>query len=143
MRDQPRSLGEREPALPHESGHKHVTGEAIYVDDQAQPQEMLEVWPVCSPHAHAKILRRDATAARLMPGITTILLAEDVPGLNDTGAVRHDEILLADKEVFITAKSLRWSSAKRRKLVAPPRTKWSSNTKRCRRFSQSRSDRGE
>ena len=61
---------------------------------------MLEVWPVCSPHAHARILRRDATAARSMPGIAAVLLAEDVPGLNDVGAVRHDEILLADKEAF-------------------------------------------
>ena len=61
---------------------------------------MLEVWPVCSPHAHAKILRRDATAARAMPGVRAVLLAEDVPGLNDVGAVRHDEILLADNEVF-------------------------------------------
>ncbi|MDP9099983.1 MAG: xanthine dehydrogenase small subunit, partial [Verrucomicrobiota bacterium] len=87
-------------ALPHESAHKHVTGEAIYVDDDAQHQDMLEVWPVCSPHAHAKILRRDATGARLMPGISAVLLAEDVPGLNDVGAVRHDEILLADKEVL-------------------------------------------
>jgi xanthine dehydrogenase molybdopterin binding subunit/xanthine dehydrogenase small subunit len=87
-------------ALPHESAHKHVTGEAIYVDDHAQQQSMLEVWPVCSPHAHATILRRDATDARLMPGISAVLLAEDVPGLNDVGAVRHDEILLADKEVL-------------------------------------------
>jgi xanthine dehydrogenase molybdopterin binding subunit/xanthine dehydrogenase small subunit len=86
--------------LPHESAHKHVTGEAIYVDDDAQSQTMLEVWPVCSPHSHAKILRRDATDARLMPGISAVLLAEDVPGLNDVGAVRHDEILLADKEVL-------------------------------------------
>jgi xanthine dehydrogenase molybdopterin binding subunit/xanthine dehydrogenase small subunit len=86
--------------LPHESAHKHVTGEAIYVDDDAQHQTMLEVWPVCSPHAHAKILRRDAAAARLMPGISAVLLAEDIPGLNDVGAVRHDEILLADHEVF-------------------------------------------
>ncbi|PYI91958.1 MAG: xanthine dehydrogenase [Verrucomicrobia bacterium] len=88
------------PNFPHESAHKHVTGEAIYVDDDAQQQNMLEVWPVCSPHAHAKILRRDATDARLMPGISAVLLAEDVPGLNDVGAVRHDEILLADKEVL-------------------------------------------
>src|SRR5205814_4593950 len=86
--------------FPHESAHKHVTGEAIYVDDHAQPQSMLEVWPVCSSHSHAKILRRDATEARLMPGIHAVLLAEDVPGLNDVGAVRHDEILLADTEVF-------------------------------------------
>ena len=85
---------------PHESAHKHVTGEAIYVDDVGQTQRMLEVWPVCSPHAHARILRRDAAAARTMPGISAVLLAEDVPGLNDVGAVRHDEILLADKEAF-------------------------------------------
>ena len=85
---------------PHESGHKHVTGEAIYTDDFAAQKNMLEVWPVCSPHARAKILKRDAFAAKTMPGIAAVLLAEDVPGLNDVGAVRHDEILLADKEVF-------------------------------------------
>ncbi len=95
-----RSLAEPETCLPHESGHKHVTGEAIYVDDYAMGKQMLEVWPVCSPHAHAKILRRDPSAARAMPGIVAVLLAEDVPGLNDVGAVRHDEILLADKEIF-------------------------------------------
>jgi xanthine dehydrogenase molybdopterin binding subunit/xanthine dehydrogenase small subunit len=89
-----------EAALPHESAHKHVTGEAIYVDDCAQTQPMLEVWPVCSPHAHARILSRDISAARSMPGVRAVLLAEDVPGLNDVGAVRHDEIFLADKEAF-------------------------------------------
>jgi xanthine dehydrogenase large subunit len=88
------------PNPPHESAHKHVTGEAIYVDDVAQSQTLLEVWPVCSPYAHAKILRRDASVALAMSGISAVLLAEDVPGLNDVGAVRHDEILLADAEVF-------------------------------------------
>ncbi len=86
--------------VPHESGHKHVTGEAVYTDDFAARKDMLEVWLVCAPHARAKILRRDASAAKTMLGITAVLLAEDVPGLNDVGAVRHDEILLADKEVF-------------------------------------------
>jgi len=85
---------------PHESAHKHVAGEAIYTDDFAAQKHMLEVWPVCAPHARAKILRRDASAAKTMPGVAAVLLAEDVPGLNDVGAVRHDEILLADKEVF-------------------------------------------
>ncbi len=85
--------------LPHESAHKHVTGEAIYTDDAAARRDMLEVWPVCSPHARAQILRRDVAAARTMPGVSVVLLAEDVPGLNDVGAVRHDEILLADKEI--------------------------------------------
>ncbi len=73
------------PPPPHESAHKHVTGEAIYTDDQRTG--MLEVWPVCSPHAHARILSRDATAARAMPGIRAVLLAEDVPGENNVGGV--------------------------------------------------------
>ena len=86
--------------IPHESAHKHVTGEAMYVDDQTCGKNFLEVWPVCAPHAHAKILKRDATVARHMPGIKAVLLAEDVPGRNDVGAVKQDEILLADKEVL-------------------------------------------
>jgi xanthine dehydrogenase molybdopterin binding subunit/xanthine dehydrogenase small subunit len=87
-------------AIPHESAQKHVTGEAIYTDDFAARRNMLECWPVCAPHARAKILRRDASTARNMPGVRAVLMAEDVPGLNDVGAVRHDEILLADKDVF-------------------------------------------
>jgi xanthine dehydrogenase molybdopterin binding subunit/xanthine dehydrogenase small subunit len=86
-----------EKCLAHESAHKHVTGEAIYADDQTAG--FLETWPVCSPHARAKILKRDATAARQMSGIKAVLLAEDVPGLNDTGTKR-DEVLFADKEVL-------------------------------------------
>lgn len=87
-------------AIPHESAHKHVTGEAIYVDDQACGKKFLEVWPVCSPHAHAKILKRDVTVARQMPGIKAVLLAEDIPGRNDVGAVKQDEVLLADKVIL-------------------------------------------
>jgi xanthine dehydrogenase molybdopterin binding subunit/xanthine dehydrogenase small subunit len=82
---------------PHESAHKHVTGEAIYTDDPPAGKSFLEVWPVCAPHARARILKRDTSAARQMPGIKAVLLAEDIPGLNDVGTKR-DEILLADKE---------------------------------------------
>ena len=90
------------PAVPfasHESAVGHVTGAARYVDDTRPPQGTLDVWPVCAPHARARILRRDATAARAMPGVHAVLLAEDVPGENDVGAVRKDEVLLADKEI--------------------------------------------
>ncbi len=88
------------PPPPHESARLHVTGEALYTDDQTAGRPMLEVWPVCAPYARARILRRDADAARAMPGVVAVLLAEDISGANDVGAVKHDEILLADKEVF-------------------------------------------
>ncbi len=87
-------------ALSHESAVGHVTGRAMYVDDTAQRRKMLEVWPVCAPHARAKILRRDATAARTARGVAAVLLAEDIPGENNTGPVRHDEPLLAADEVL-------------------------------------------
>ena len=85
--------------LGHESAVGHVTGRAMYVDDIAQRRKMLDCWPVCAPHARAKILRRDATKARQALGIHAVLLAEDIPGENNTGPVRHDEPLLAQEEV--------------------------------------------
>src|SRR5439155_25418615 len=78
---------------------KHVTGEGLYTDDQTCGKAMLEIWPVCSPHARAKIQHRDATAARQMAGIRAVLMAEDVTGLNDVGTKR-DEVLLAHDGVF-------------------------------------------
>ncbi len=81
--------------LRHESAVGHVTGGAQYVDDAARRRPMLESWPVCSPHARARILRRDATRARKAPGILAVLMAEDVPGINDIGVARHDETLFA------------------------------------------------
>jgi xanthine dehydrogenase molybdopterin binding subunit/xanthine dehydrogenase small subunit len=86
-------------ALRHESGPGHVTGRALYVDDLAQRRPMLDVWPVCAPHARARISRRDASAARSCPGVVAVLLAENVPGLNNVGVSRHDEPLLATGEV--------------------------------------------
>jgi xanthine dehydrogenase molybdopterin binding subunit/xanthine dehydrogenase small subunit len=85
-------------ALRHESAVGHVTGRALYVDDTAQRRPMLEVWPVCSPHARARIRRRDAERARAMPGVVAVLMAEDIPGHNNVGT-GHDEPLFADDEV--------------------------------------------
>lgn len=61
---------------------------------------MLEVWPVTSPHAAALITVRDAARALEEEGVRAVLMAEDVPGLNDIGAIRKDEPLLADTNVF-------------------------------------------
>src|SRR5262249_38094458 len=46
----------------------------------------------------AKILKRDATQALQMPGIHAVLLAEDIPGVNDVGT-KHDEVLFAQTDV--------------------------------------------
>ncbi|AOS44290.1 Xanthine dehydrogenase molybdenum-binding subunit [Lacunisphaera limnophila] len=93
-------VDEATKALRHESAAGHVTGRALYVDDTAQRRPMLDVWPVMAPHARAKILRRDISAALKAPGVVAILLAEDIPGENNTGPARHDEPLLAQDEVL-------------------------------------------
>jgi xanthine dehydrogenase molybdopterin binding subunit/xanthine dehydrogenase small subunit len=92
--------GDDSRALTHESGVGHVTGGAQYADDLAHQRPMLDVWPVMAPHARARIKRRDATKARQAPGVAAVLLAEDIPGQNNTGPVRHDEPLLATDEVL-------------------------------------------
>ncbi len=86
-------------ALSHESAIGHVTGRALYVDDVARRRDMLEIWPVISPHARARITSIDTSEAASEPGVACVLTAKDVPGMNDVGAVRHDEPLFADTEV--------------------------------------------
>ncbi|HEY8902495.1 MAG TPA: xanthine dehydrogenase molybdopterin binding subunit, partial [Chthoniobacterales bacterium] len=86
--------------IAHESAVGHATGRAQYVEDIALRRGgMLTLWPVRSPHAHARILRIDTTRAAEMPGVVTVLTAGDVPGTNDVGCSRPDEILLADSVV--------------------------------------------
>ncbi|HVH45341.1 MAG TPA: xanthine dehydrogenase molybdopterin binding subunit [Labilithrix sp.] len=61
----------------------------------AKRRDMLEVWPVTSPHARARVLSIDTSVAEKEPGVVLVLTAKDVPGMNDVGAVRHDEPLFA------------------------------------------------
>ncbi|MEM7158317.1 MAG: xanthine dehydrogenase molybdopterin binding subunit [Myxococcota bacterium] len=83
----------------HDSGHRHTSGQARYVDDWPLPPGTGHGWVVTSPHAHAKILRRDATAARALPGVHAVLFADAVPGNPLIGPIVHDEELLASERV--------------------------------------------
>lgn len=87
-------------APPHESARAHVTGAARYVEDDAlRAGSALRVWPVRSTEAHARILELDCSAAERCDGVHHVLTAKDIPGLNNTGPVRHDEPLFAEDEV--------------------------------------------
>ena len=87
-------------ASPHESALRHVTGKARYTDDLPAPAGMLHAVIVASPHAHARILARDGTAARALPGVRGVLFADAVPGHNRVGPIVHDEPVLAEDEVL-------------------------------------------
>lgn len=87
--------------LPHESARGHVTGQALYVDDLCKRHpHLLHAWPVCAPHAHARVLALDTSPALTEPGVVVVLTASDVPGEGNTGATRHDEPLFPDEVLF-------------------------------------------
>jgi xanthine dehydrogenase large subunit len=93
---------------PHESAAGHVSGRAIYTDDQRLPSGMLSLYPVLSPHARAKILQIDVTPAAQMAGVVTVLTAADIPGKNNTGVIVHDEPLLPTDEVSYWGQPVVW-----------------------------------
>jgi xanthine dehydrogenase large subunit len=86
------------PAPPHESAHKHVSGTAYYTDDAVPSVDRLEVWPICSERVHARFRIRRRPVE--LPGVKVVLFADDIPGVNEIGTVRHDEPLLARDQVF-------------------------------------------
>ncbi|MEM8551304.1 MAG: xanthine dehydrogenase molybdopterin binding subunit [Pseudomonadota bacterium] len=80
--------------IPHDSGHKHVTGEAIYADDIAEPTALIHaVIGYCD--IAAGTVRADLSAVHASDGVLAVLTGEDVPGENDVGPVAHDEPMLA------------------------------------------------
>jgi carbon-monoxide dehydrogenase large subunit len=80
---------------PRKEDPKLITGRGIFTDDVTLPG-IVYVSLVRSPHAHARIRRIDADAARKVPGVVSIVTGKDaeatgvlpvfitVPGLNGT-----------------------------------------------------------
>lgn len=95
----------------HDSAAGHVTGRAIYTDEQRPPMGLLSVYPILAPHARARILKVDCDAALAMEGCVAVLTAADVPGENDTGITAHDEILLPTEEVNHWGQPIGWAVA--------------------------------
>ncbi len=83
-------------AIPHESAHLHVSGEAVYVDDIRELAGTLHCALGLSEKAHAKIESIDLSAVKSMPGVVAVFTAQDIPGVNDCGPILHDDPILAD-----------------------------------------------
>ena len=96
------------PITRHESAVGHVTGRAVYTDEQHLPHGLASLAPVQAPHAHARILSLDASAALAVPGVIRVLTAADVPGENDTGPIVHDEPLIPATTVEFHGQAVAW-----------------------------------
>jgi putative selenate reductase molybdopterin-binding subunit len=86
---------------------KLATGRGTFVDDIALPA-LLHARILHSPHAHARIVRIDATRARAMPGVACVLTHEDVPRVPYTTAGQgwpepspYDAVMLDRKVRFV------------------------------------------
>ncbi len=111
-------MSKRSASWRHESAVGHVTGRAIYTDEQRPTEGMLSVYPVQSPHAHATIVSIDVTNARCMPGVRAVLTAADIPGENDTGPILHDEPLIPAGHVSFHGQAVAWIVADDEALAA-------------------------
>ncbi|MET0238500.1 MAG: xanthine dehydrogenase molybdopterin binding subunit [Sphingobium sp.] len=94
MADAP-TLGTVHVAVPHDSAQGHVSGRALYIDDVAEPADLLHLAFGQSAHAHARILSMDLDAVRAVPGVVAVLTAADIPGDNNIAPVAHDDPMLA------------------------------------------------
>ncbi|MFK0039419.1 xanthine dehydrogenase family protein molybdopterin-binding subunit [Paenarthrobacter sp. NPDC090517] len=75
-----------------------VTGRAVYTVDIEKPG-MLHAKVLRSPHAHARILRIDASAARSLPGVTAVVTREEITGLRSYGTYVKDQPIVATESV--------------------------------------------
>ncbi len=79
----------------HDSGTKHVTGEAIYTDDISEPRDLLHVQLGMSDQAHARIVALDLSDVLASPGVITVLTVADIPGVNDVSPIAGDDPVFA------------------------------------------------
>ena len=87
-------------SIPRPDGPEKVTGRVQYVAD-IQPKGLLHAKLLRSPHAHAKIVSIDVSAARALPGVRAVLTAKDIPHLKKKAPTRAHAVLAIDRVVFM------------------------------------------
>lgn len=93
-------------ARAHDSGAKHVSGTAAYVDDLPTPMGALTAHIAMSERAHARVTSLDLAAVRAAPGVVAVLAADDIPGKNDVSPAAGDDPMFATGLVAYVGQSL-------------------------------------
>src|SRR5689334_8905084 len=86
-------------SIPRPDGPEKVTGHVEYVAD-IKPRGLLHAKLLRSPHAHARIVRIDASRARALAGVRAVLTAADIPELKRKAPTRAHAVLAIDRVVF-------------------------------------------
>ncbi|MEH6402125.1 MAG: xanthine dehydrogenase molybdopterin binding subunit [Sneathiella sp.] len=98
--------GKVHKTIAHDSAAKQVAGEATYIDDIAEPKDLLHIYVAQSTKAHAKILKLDVSAVRAAKGVAAVFTAEDVPGVNDASPIMGDDPVFATDLVEYVGQSI-------------------------------------
>jgi CO/xanthine dehydrogenase Mo-binding subunit len=85
----PSPIGENKPRI---DAQVKVTGAALYADDIQFGAGLLYARIKRSPHPHARIKSIDASKARALPGVKTVVTGEDFPG--------YIGLYLRDRHIF-------------------------------------------
>lgn len=93
-------------AAVHDSAHLHVSGTARFTDDIREPDSMLYAALGGSAFAHANIEELDLTEVYKAPGVVSVIVAADIPGENNFGAIRKDDPLLAEQLVEFVGQAI-------------------------------------
>lgn len=93
-------------AAKHESAVKHVSGQALYVDDIPEPARLLHAAVGLSQFAKGKIESLDLTAVYQQAGVQAVITLDDVPGLQDIGPVFPGDPILAGESVMFYGQPL-------------------------------------
>lgn len=86
-------------SVKHDSAAKHVSGEAVYIDDRLEFPNQLHVYARLSDRAHAKILSIDTAPCYAFEGVRIVITHKDIPGLKDIGPLLPGDPLLAIDDV--------------------------------------------
>ena len=82
-------------SVKHDSAEKHVSGEAVYIDDRLEFPNQLHVYARLSDRAHARVISIDTTPCHAFEGVRIVITHEDIPGLKDIGPLLPGDPLLA------------------------------------------------
>jgi xanthine dehydrogenase large subunit len=81
----------------HDSSLRHSTGQAIYIDDMPEQENLLHGAPVLSKIACGKIKKINSDKLNDLPFFTKIITAKDIPGENEIGPIKNGEPILAEE----------------------------------------------
>jgi len=81
----------------HDSSLRHSTGQALYIDDMPEQENLLHGAPVLSKFPCGKIKNINSDKLKNLPFFTKVITAKDIPGNNEIGPIKSGEPVLADE----------------------------------------------